>query len=442
VTQNTIVGNGRSGVIVGGDATTASDGNLIVDNVIAFNTFNGVRSYWAGPVGTGNVVRANVGFGNADGDFPTHPVVASGLDFVDNTIADPLFADRSQGDYHVGPGSPAAGTSIPGYELPDDYDGRLRGTPASRGAFELAGEPAVPDFTLVAVSDPPGVFQGHAVGLDLSIAPTGGFDSPVSFTADGLPAGTTAGFGPNPATTSTSLTLTIAADTPTGTYPITVTGTAGSLTRTTTFSITVVAPPDFTLGAAPASVTVIRGQAVSAAVSVIPTGGFDGSVSLTASGLPAGTTATFAPNPATTASTLTVTTATSTPAGTYTIAVTGTSGSLTHDATLSLVVVAPSPTLSVSPTTVASRGRVTATWSNVQSPTRWNRISVHSVATGTRVSWVYTSSCTTQAGSTAKASGSCSIRMPSTAGQYELRLYANDTTLLAMSSPVTVRASG
>jgi hypothetical protein len=67
-------------------------------------------------------------------------------------------------------------------------------------------------------------------------------------------------------------------------------------------------------------------------------------VSLSVSGLPAGTTAAF--NPATIAapgsgtSTLTLAITTATPAGTYTITVTGTGGSTAHTSTLTLVVTA------------------------------------------------------------------------------------------------------
>src|SRR3954449_10282300 len=57
--------------------------------------------------------------------------------------------------------------------------------------------------------------------------------------------------------------------------------------------------------------------------------------------------------------------------------------------------------------------------------------------------WVFTSSCTQTSGSTAKASGSCSLAMPSTAGTYEFRLFANNAyTKLATSQQVTVGASG
>ena len=59
-------------------------------------------------------------------------------------------------------------------------------------------------------------------------------------------------------------------------------------------------------------------------------------------------------------------------------------------------------------------------------------------ASGTFTKWFYDSTCTTTAGSP-KASGSCSVTMPTVAGDYVFRLYANNsTTLLATSNTVTV----
>ena len=96
--------------------------------------------------------------------------------------------------------------------------------------------------------------------------------------------------------------------------------------------------PDFSLSISPASRSVVRGRAAGYTMTVSPHNGFTGSVALTATGLPAGATASFSPNPATTSSTLTVQTTRSTPIGGYTLTITGTSGSLSHSSTAGLVV--------------------------------------------------------------------------------------------------------
>jgi hypothetical protein len=105
-------------------------------------------------------------------------------------------------------------------------------------------------------------------------------------------------------------------------------------------------PQDFSLTATPPSVTINPGDSASYTVRVTPSGGFSGTVALSLSGVPGGTTCSF--NPATIiggsgTSTLTCSTSSSTPPGTYTLTVTGTSSSSSssHSATLSLVVNTP-----------------------------------------------------------------------------------------------------
>jgi hypothetical protein len=84
---------------------------------------------------------------------------------------------------------------------------------------------------------------------------------------------------------------------------------------------------NFSLSASPASQTVIGGNATTYGITVLPSSGFNGSVTLSVSGLPAGASGTFSP-PAVTGSgtsTLTVSTATTTPKGGYTLTISGTS---------------------------------------------------------------------------------------------------------------------
>jgi hypothetical protein len=99
-------------------------------------------------------------------------------------------------------------------------------------------------------------------------------------------------------------------------------------------------PPDFTIAATPGSRTVTQGSGTSYTINVGSVNGFSGTVSLTASGLPANATASFTPSSVTGAAsaTLNVSTAASTPAGNSTLAITGTSGSLSRSSTVTLVV--------------------------------------------------------------------------------------------------------
>jgi len=97
-------------------------------------------------------------------------------------------------------------------------------------------------------------------------------------------------------------------------------------------------PSSFTIAASPASQTALPGGSTSYDLTITPTGGFAGDVTLSVSGLPPGATAAFSTNPAATTSTLSVTTPAGTPAGTYTLTITGVSGTLTRTTTVALTV--------------------------------------------------------------------------------------------------------
>jgi len=110
--------------------------------------------------------------------------------------------------------------------------------------------------------------------------------------------------------------------------------------------------PSFTLSASPSSVTITQGGSGTSTITVTDLGGFSGSVTLAASGLPSGVTAGFSPNPTTGTSTLTLTASATATTGSATVTITGTSGSLTATATVSLTVNAagtPNFTISASP---------------------------------------------------------------------------------------------
>src|ERR1700674_4040833 len=210
-----------------------------------------------------------------------------------------------------------------------------------------------PNFALSASPNNLAITQGTNGASTLKVTPLNGFSGSVSLSASGLPSGVTASFSTNPATTTSTLTLTASATATVGAFTVTVTGSSGSLTNQTKISLTVNPKGNYTLSASPSSLTITQGTKGTSKITVTPQNGFTSSVSLSASGLPNGVTASFSPNPATTTSTLTLTANSTATAGTVTVTITGTSGNLTHKATITLIVkAAPNYALSSSPSSL------------------------------------------------------------------------------------------
>jgi len=214
---------------------------------------------------------------------------------------------------------------------------------------------SAPDFSLSANPSSGSVTQGSAVNTTITASSLNGFSGSVTLSASGLPSGASASFSTNPVSLSangsanSTLSISTSSTTPTGTYSITVTGASGSLTRTAVYTLTINASggggggsPDFSLSVSPSSGSVQRGSSVGATVSVSRINGFSSTVSLSASGLPSGASASFSPSSGTPdfSSTMTISTTTSAQPGTYTVTITGTGGGLTRTASFSLQIYA------------------------------------------------------------------------------------------------------
>ena len=197
----------------------------------------------------------------------------------------------------------------------------------------------VPDFTIAGTPASQTVQVGGGTSYTTTISAQGPFAGVVTLSASGLPTGASATFTPPTVTGSGTSTLgvTTSLSTPPGSYPLTITGTSGSLTHTAGVTLVV---SDFGVSVTPASQTVVAGGNTTYTTTVSIQNGFSGTAALSVSGLPSGATGTFNPTGITGAgtSTLTVTTSTSTPVGTSTLTVTGTSGTLVHSTTATLVV--------------------------------------------------------------------------------------------------------
>ena len=210
--------------------------------------------------------------------------------------------------------------------------------------------PANPDFSLSATPASQTATAGAATTYAIRVTGTNGFNGLVSLKVSGLPSGASGNFSAVNGGSST-LSVTTTSSTPAGNSTLTVTGTSGNLSHSTTVTLVVSASPDFGLTATPATQTVAPGSATTYMVRVTPLNGFNGTVSLSANGLPANASASFSAL-ASGVSTLTVSTANSTPTGSSTLTVTGTSQNLSHSTTVALVVSAspPSPDFSLAAT--------------------------------------------------------------------------------------------
>jgi outer membrane protein assembly factor BamB len=227
----------------------------------------------------------------------------------------------------------------------------VSGTLTHTASFALSVKAAPADFSLTVNPTTVNITGGAAsAGTAIAVTAINGFSSGVSIALSGLPSGVTAAPASLTITPGTpqSVTLTAAASVAASSSTITVTGTFGTLTHTTTFKLNVAAAPppaDFSLAIKPTSLTLTTGAlGQQTAVTATALNGFSGSVSVSVSGLPTGvtvapTTLTLTPG---TAQSLTLTAAANAAVGGASVTINGQSGTLSHSATLALTVAAPS----------------------------------------------------------------------------------------------------
>jgi uncharacterized membrane protein len=216
-------------------------------------------------------------------------------------------------------------------------------------------------FTITSSPSSLSVVQGHSGTTTIGTTVNGSFDNPILLSVSGVPAGTSARFSvnpiPAPGTGNSVLTLNAGSNTAVGTYPITITGTGGGLQQSTTVRLTVTTTGTFTIRASPSALTIVQGHSGTSTISTAVSGGFNKAITLSASGVPSGTTVSFSPDPIPPPgagnSRLILTVGSNTGAGTYNIVITGSGGGLQHSATVSLTVTAAANfTVAASPATL------------------------------------------------------------------------------------------
>ena len=204
-------------------------------------------------------------------------------------------------------GNVAAGGSVSGIGFNGTWNGVTNAVPASFAVNgTTCGGAATGGFKLAASVSTLSIALGASGTDTITVTDVSPFTGSVSFAVSGQPTGVTASFSPASSASSSVVTLAVAATTVAGTYPITITGTSGTLTPvTTTISLTVPPASGFTLTPSVSALSIVQGASGTDTITVKDTGTFTGSVTLAASGMPTGVTATFGTDPTTATSVLT-----------------------------------------------------------------------------------------------------------------------------------------
>ncbi len=107
------------------------------------------------------------------------------------------------------------------------------------GTASVTVTAAAPDFSLSAGPTPQSVRRGGTVNYTITITQINGFSGSVSLSVSGAPGGAQVTFTPNPATAGATLTVATRPKTSPRTYTLTITGVSGTLSHTTSVSLTV-----------------------------------------------------------------------------------------------------------------------------------------------------------------------------------------------------------
>ncbi|HTR22731.1 MAG TPA: protease pro-enzyme activation domain-containing protein [Terriglobales bacterium] len=203
--------------------------------------------------------------------------------------------------------------------------------------------------------------------------------------------------------------------------------------------------PSFSLTASPNQLSIAENSQGTSTITVVPAGGFSGSVTLAASNLPSGVTAQFNPNPTSTTSTLTLTVSASAAPGTSTITVGGTSGSLSASTTIQLTITASGPVVSLTPTSLTWGkvvvGHTAAAKKVTLTNTGASTLNISGIATtGDFTLFSFTSK--KKCSSTLAAGKSCIVKVNFTPTQTGLRTGSLNFTDNAPGSPQSVALSG
>jgi len=248
----------------------------------------------------------------------------------------------------------------------------IAGTAYSSAFGQLLGS-----FTLTISPDTLTIMQGGSGQAFITVGSVNNFSAPVSMSFSDTPAGVSITFDNNPVTPppdgtapSTAL-FSVDTSVPAGTYQMTLIGSSGSEVQNYPFTLQITAQPspgDFSITAAPQTVSASPGGSASAIITITSINGFASPVTLTSSGAPSGVTVNYSPQTVTPSpggygdSAVSVSVSNAVSQGYYAITLTG-SGSggvaavvIEHSTNLGLTVSSPQDfTITVNPSSLNIR---------------------------------------------------------------------------------------
>ena len=217
-TLQVLLGNGN------GTFQTLPSANQRISNVVAVADVNldGKLDLMAGN-------GLNVFLGNGDGTFGIPIVIVPAVGDVSQQAVGLRFVLIA--DYN--------------HDKRTDVAVDVEGPTSGVVSFLNISQPPGPDFQITASAPSPvTVAPGSSATSTVTLTPIGGFAGGVTLSCSGLPSASNCGFAPSslPTGSGTSkLTITTAAATPVGTYPVLIMGTSSSITHERVITLTVAA---------------------------------------------------------------------------------------------------------------------------------------------------------------------------------------------------------
>jgi probable HAF family extracellular repeat protein len=241
---------------------------LIIGPLAPFVTLTDARA-----INDNGWIAANGTDSRESGTGKTHAYLLTAVALLPLTLACPAATAQVGASYHsaltaaggIPPYTFSNTGNLPGGLTLNASTGAITGTPTTSGPFNFKAQvvdssglaadtvtsnctitvsPA-PNFSISALPASVSIVQGSTGTSAISTKALYGFASSVKLRQSGAPTGTSVTFMPTSvsAGNTSTMQITVGSSTAVGTYPLTVTGTSGALSQTTTVSLTVTPAP-------------------------------------------------------------------------------------------------------------------------------------------------------------------------------------------------------